>query len=144
MVKRFPATIGAVLRWLAFSFALATAVAACGGGSSGSGGSTPPPAGNAGEMRDLTSVQLSQLMSPGINLGNTLEAIGGETAWGNPMTTQADEQLKAAGQSVHPVAYSQYADANHNISPMDGAVKQVSTTRAMGLYAMIASLTAGG
>lgn len=40
-------------------------------------------------MRDLTSLQLSKLMGAGWNMGNTLEAIGGETAWGNPMATQA-------------------------------------------------------
>lgn len=37
-------------------------------------------------------------MVVGWNLGNTMEAIGGETAWGNPMTTQAlIDAVKAAG-----------------------------------------------
>jgi len=93
-------------------------------------------------MRDITSVQLSQEMSPGINLGNTLEAIGGETAWGNPMTSQATmDGYQAAGfKSVRiPVAYTQYADAFNNISPSWLArVKQVvDYARNAGLYVVI-------
>jgi endoglucanase len=33
-------------------------------------------------MRALTSVQLSKEMMPGINLGNTLEALPSERSWG--------------------------------------------------------------
>jgi hypothetical protein len=43
-------------------------------------------------MRDLTSLQLSQQMGAGWNLGNSLEAIGGETAWGNPAVNHGDVQ----------------------------------------------------
>src|SRR3972149_3556454 len=39
-------------------------------------------------MRNLTSVELAREMVPGWNVGNSLEAIGGETAWGNPKITQ--------------------------------------------------------
>lgn len=35
------------------------------------------------------SVQLAAKIKLGINIGNTLEAIGGETAWGNPKITKA-------------------------------------------------------
>jgi len=35
-----------------------------------------------------TANQVTSQMKVGWNLGNTLEAIGGETAWGNPVTTQ--------------------------------------------------------
>jgi endoglucanase len=146
MIKRFTPTAGAILRWLAF--ALVTAVAACGGGGStaspsgngGDGGNSGNP--NAGVMRELTSVQLSQQMSPGINLGNTLEAIPSETSWGNPMTSQATmDGYKAAGfMSVRiPVAYTQYADAFNNISPSWLArVKQVvDYARHAGLYVVI-------
>ncbi|GAB3059182.1 cellulase family glycosylhydrolase [Micromonospora schwarzwaldensis] len=42
---------------------------------------TPPPAGNP--MATVAAMQ------PGWNLGNTLDAIPDETAWGNPLTTQA-------------------------------------------------------
>ena len=57
--------------------------------------SIPPD--NTG-MRNLTSVQLSKEMVPGWNAGNSLEAIGGETAWGNPLITQTlIDSIKAAG-----------------------------------------------
>lgn len=36
---------------------------------------------------NLDAVELAKLMTKGWNLGNTLEAIGGETYWGNPRTT---------------------------------------------------------
>ncbi|QLQ36491.1 cellulase family glycosylhydrolase [Micromonospora robiginosa] len=42
---------------------------------------TPPPAGNP--------TATVAAMQPGWNLGNTLDAIPDETAWGNPLTTQA-------------------------------------------------------
>lgn len=81
-------------------------------------------------------------MSPGINLGNTLEAIPTETSWGNPVTTQAVmTAFKAAGfKTVRiPVAWSQYADAGNNISPTWMAhVKQVvDYAHNAGLYAII-------
>jgi len=122
--------------------ALATTFSACGGGAS----TAAPPATEsspaASGMRDLSSVQLSQQMSPGINLGNTLEAIPAETSWGNPLTTQATmDGYQAAGfKSVRiPVAWTQYADADNNISPTWLArVKQVvDCARKAGLYTMI-------
>ncbi|WP_448633303.1 hypothetical protein [Pedobacter panaciterrae] len=36
-----------------------------------------------------TAAQLAAKIRLGLNIGNTLEAIGGETAWGNPLVTQA-------------------------------------------------------
>ncbi|MGN0639199.1 MAG: hypothetical protein ACI4J0_12580 [Huintestinicola sp.] len=42
-----------------------------------------------GEMRGLSSTELIAEMGAGWNLGNTFDAEGGETAWGNPVTTQA-------------------------------------------------------
>ena len=64
----------------------------------------------------LTSVQLTQKMGAGWNLGNSLEAIGGETAWGNPMVTQQlINSVKAAGfKTIRiPVAWSRFSDANN-------------------------------
>ena len=61
-----------------------------------------------------------QKMSPGLNVGNTLEAIPKETSWGNPPPTEAYfKAVKAAGfKSIRlPVAWSQYADAKHQIRP---------------------------
>ena len=97
---------------------------------------------SAADMRDLTSVQLSQEMVPGINLGNTLEALPAETTWGAPLTTQATmDGFKAAGfKSVRiPVAWSQYADANNNISPvwMARVTQVVDYARKAGLYTVI-------
>lgn len=41
-----------------------------------------------GEMRELTSAELISEMGTGWNLGNTMDADGGETGWGNPVTTK--------------------------------------------------------
>ena len=96
----------------------------------------------AGAMRNLGSVELGRQLVPGINLGNTLEAIPAETSWGAPLTTQATmNAFKAAGfKSVRiPVSWSQYADADNNISPVWMArVKQVvDYARNAGLYAIV-------
>jgi endoglucanase len=97
---------------------------------------------SAADMRELSAVQLSKEMVPGINLGNTLEAIGGETNWGAPLTTQATmDGYKAAGfKSVRiPVAWSQYSDADNNISAvwMARVTQVVDYARKAGLYAVI-------
>ncbi|MDO8345576.1 MAG: glycoside hydrolase family 5 protein [Cellvibrio sp.] len=93
-------------------------------------------------MRNLTSVQLAALMGAGWNLGNSLEAIGSETAWGNPATTQTMiNAVKAAGfKTIRiPVSWSQYADANYNInSTWMARVKQVvDYSKSAGLYVII-------
>lgn len=70
------------------------------------------PPDNSG-IRDLTSVEMTQLLGVGWNLGNSLEAIGGETNWGNPLVTQQlIDSVKAAGfDSVRvPVAWSRFSD----------------------------------
>lgn len=121
-----------------------SAIASCGGGASAGGASTPstPAAPSSTGMRDLTSLQLSKLMGAGWNLGNSLEATGGETAWGNPATTQAMiNAVKAAGfKSIRiPVSWTQYADANYNISAtwMARVTEVVGYAHAAGLYAII-------
>ena len=93
-------------------------------------------------MREVASLELAREMSPGINLGNTLEAIPAETSWGNPPTTRKImNAYKAAGfKSVRiPVSWSQYTDAKDTISPAWMArVKQVvDDARAAGLVVMI-------
>lgn len=93
-------------------------------------------------FRDLTSLQLSKLMGAGWNLGNSLEAIGGETAWGNPATSQALlNAVKAAGfKTVRiPVSWKQYADANDTISAawMTRVTQVVDAARQAGLYTLI-------
>ena len=122
-----------------------------GGGSYSAGGALGV---RVGVMRNLTSMQLSTQMAPGWNLGNTLEAINtsnpyvwgssnfNETAWGNPVANQAlFNAVKAAGfKSVRiPVSWSQYADANYNISPqwMARVTEVVNYAHNAGLYAII-------
>ena len=66
-------------------------------------------------MGSLTSVELSAKMIPGWNIGNSLDAIGGETAWGNPVITQRlIDSVKAAGfHAVRiPVAWSKFTDTS--------------------------------
>ena len=60
------------------------------------------------------AVQLASRIRLGWNLGNTLEAIGGETAWGNPLTTKAliDKVKQSGFNAVRiPCSWNQYADA---------------------------------
>jgi len=68
----------------------------------------------------MGAVEFSQQMGVGWNLGNSLDAIGGETAWGNPVVTQQlINSVKAAGFDTIriPVAWSQFSDeANFVIS----------------------------
>jgi endoglucanase len=62
-------------------------------------------------MSSLTSVEFAKEMVPGWNVGNSLEAIGGETAWGNPKISQRlIDSVKAAGfRSIRiPVAWSKF------------------------------------
>ncbi|MFG6432949.1 glycoside hydrolase family 5 protein [Roseateles sp. LYH14W] len=106
-------------------------------------------AAGATDMRELTSLQLSQQMSPGLNLGNTLEALPSETAWGNPPTHQAVmDAFKAAGfKTVRiPVAWNQYADADGNISPawMARVTQVVDYARKAGLVVIINTHWDGG
>jgi len=102
---------------------------------------SPPPPPTTG-MRDLTSLQLSKLMGAGWNHGNALEAIGGETAWGNPAATQTlFNAVKAAGfRNVRiPVSWKQYADASDNISAtwLARVAEVVGYAQTAGLYVMI-------
>ena len=124
----------------------------CGGGS---GASTPVPtsgpAATPTPTPTLTSVEFSRQLSPGWNLGNSLDAIGGgtgphatsqETAWGNPTATQAlFDSVKAAGfNSVRiPVSWAQYADLNNTISIfwLDRVAQVVDYARNAGLYVII-------
>jgi endoglucanase len=72
-------------------------------------------------MRDLSSVELAKEMVPGWNVGNSLDAIGGETAWGNPKISQRlIDSIRAAGfHAVRiPVAWSNFMDTTtYTISP---------------------------
>ncbi|MBL6447179.1 cellulase family glycosylhydrolase [Fulvivirga sp. 29W222] len=81
------------------------------------------------DMRNLTSVQLTELMGVGWNLGNSLEAMienggilsGNETSWGNPVVSKTlIDSVKAAGFNTIriPVSWSHMFDdpATYKIS----------------------------
>lgn len=60
-----------------------------------------------------TATEIAARIKLGLNIGNTLEAIGGETAWGNPLITQAlIDTTKARGFNAIrlPCSWDQYAD----------------------------------
>ncbi|MDN3580345.1 cellulase family glycosylhydrolase [Mucilaginibacter flavus] len=62
-----------------------------------------------------TATQLAAKFQLGWNIGNTLEATGSETAWGNPAVTQAliDGVKKAGFTAVRiPCNWNQYSDQN--------------------------------
>ncbi len=64
----------------------------------------------------VTSVELTRLMGIGWNVGNSLDAVGGETNWGNPLITQQlINSVKAAGfKTIRlPVAWSKFSDAQN-------------------------------
>ena len=65
-----------------------------------------------------TATEIAGSMTIGWNLGNTLEAIGGETAWGNPLTSQRlIDSVKAAGFNTIrlPVAWDTHANQTTNV-----------------------------
>jgi endoglucanase len=70
---------------------------------------SPLPADQTGMTSN--AVQLAAKINLGWNIGNTLEAIGGETAWGNPMVTKAlIDKVKLSGFNAIriPCSWNQY------------------------------------
>jgi endoglucanase len=60
-----------------------------------------------------TATQLAAKIKLGWNIGNTMEAIGGETVWGNPkITNDLIKQVKQSGFNAIriPCSWNQYAD----------------------------------
>lgn len=73
---------------------------------------TSPLAADASGMSS-TAAELAAKMKMGWNIGNTLEAIGGETAWGNPKVTKAlIDLVKANGFNAIriPCSWNQYVE----------------------------------
>lgn len=73
---------------------------------------TNPVAADATGM-ESTAAQIASKIKLGFNFGNTMEATGGETAWGNPQITEAQIKLvKDHGFDAIrlPVAWDQYAN----------------------------------
>jgi endoglucanase len=99
-------------------------------------------AASAAPWREVSSPDLAREMAPGWNLGNSLEAMGGETAWGNARTTKPLIQaVRAAGfKSIRiPLAWKQYTDAQGRIKPewMARVTEVVGWAREAGLIVMI-------
>lgn len=72
---------------------------------------SPAPADTTGMSHNAQ--QIASSIRIGFNIGNTMEAIGGETAWGNPLVSNALIQaVKQAGFNAIrlPVSWDQYAD----------------------------------
>ncbi len=70
--------------------------------------------------RTPSAVDMARMMAPGWNLGNTLEAPGGETDWQSTRTTrQLIDFIKAQGfRSVRiPCAWDVHSDAQGRIDP---------------------------
>jgi endoglucanase len=121
------------------------------GSGSGSGSGSGGGGGTTNTTPPLSTATVLAEMAPGINLGNTLEAVNQngqpfstsqETYWGNPVVNQAIfDGYKAAGfKSVRiPVAWTEYADAQGNIAPfwMTRVKQVVDMARKSGLYVII-------
>lgn len=87
-------------------------------------------------MRDITAMDLVKDMQVGWNLGNSLEASGGETNWGNPVTKRKlIDTMKTAGFNTIriPVRWDEhYIDDNYTIDPE--FMKRVETVVNYALY----------
>ena len=94
-------------------------------------------------MRNLNSVELSKEMVPGWNVGNSLDAVGGETQWGNPLISQRlIDSVKAAGfKAIRiPVAWSRFTDADNFVIDtlwMNRVEEVVNYVLSDSLYAII-------
>ncbi len=77
---------------------------------------------------ESTAMQLAQNMKIGWNIGNTLEATGGETAWGNPKVNDALIKLvKQNGFNAIrlPVAWDQYVENRETAKIKDSWLNRV-------------------
>lgn len=87
----------------------------------------------AGSMPDTgmesDAMTLAAKIYAGWNLGNTLEAIGGETNWGNPKTTETlIKQVKALGFNAIriPCSWDQYIDNQFTYKIKDSWLDRVN------------------
>lgn len=105
---------------------------------------------DSSQMSALNAVEFASQFGLGWNLGNSLEAIGGETAWRNPKTTQQlIDSIKAAGfNSVRiPVAWSKFTDRdNYTIDPawMSRVEEVINYVLKTGMYAIVNEHWDGG
>lgn len=91
----------------------------------------------------LSAFDLTKKMTVGWNLGNGLDSIGAsETAWGNPVTTEAMiKDVKAMGfNSIRiPVTYHKHTDSNGNIDSkwLDRVQEVVDYAYKNGMYVVL-------
>jgi endoglucanase len=100
-------------------------------------------------MRPITSIEMAKEMTPGWNLGNSLEALPGETSWGNPRANQAlFDAVKAAGfKSVRiPVSWDAHTGIDGSIKSgwMDRVTEVVGYARKAGLTVVLNEHWDGG
>ncbi|PLK48524.1 glycoside hydrolase family 5 protein [Uliginosibacterium sp. TH139] len=87
--------------------------------------------------------EITRSMMPGWNLGNALDAIGGETNWGNPKTTRAmiDKVRSAGFKSLRvPVSWDDYTSgSSYSIAStrLDRVEEVVNYGLANGMYVII-------
>lgn len=97
----------------------------------------------AGNGIDPETMMLIKNMGVGWNAGNSLEAMGGETAWGNPLLNQTIfNAVKEAGFNTVrlPVAWSKFSDRNKFIIKstwMERVTEVVNLALDAGLYVII-------
>ncbi|MCR5217640.1 glycoside hydrolase family 5 protein [Treponema sp.] len=73
---------------------------------------------------DITATEAVAQMGNGWNLGNTLEATGGETAWGAPVTTyQMIQGVKECGFDSVRVPVAWYTNGVTSVSKTNGSYK---------------------
>ena len=134
-MRRLTLLAGFAMAFPAIAGAAADAPIACPAASAASAPAAP-------RQHDLTSLQLSRRMGAGWNLGNSLEATGGETAWGNPPASQAlfDAVAAAGFKTVRiPASWKQHADADDTIDPrwMARVAEVVDAARRAGLVVIL-------
>jgi endoglucanase len=108
----------------------------------------PVPDVEARELPDTELQRFAEALSPGWNLGNTLEAtamnrdIRSETSWGNPVTTQAMiSLLKDSGFKTLrvPVSWHNHVDGDFTIDAdwMDRVQEVVDYAYGIGMYVIL-------
>ncbi|MDQ0575251.1 cellulase family glycosylhydrolase [Agromyces albus] len=97
--------------WKKLAAALAAGLALSVSLAGPAGAQTTPERRSAPPDHAVTAMEQVAAMQPGWNVGNTLDALGGETAWGNPMITEELLQtIKANGyKSIRlPVSWDEH------------------------------------
>lgn len=87
-------------------------------------------------MRGLTASEIVGEMQVGWNLGNTLDSLGGETAWGNPKTTKKmiDEIKKAGFNTLRiPITWDDHLGEGPDFIIKEDYLKRVETIVNYGL-----------